>query len=75
MSAAQSLERYLHLPCSLWPAACGIKVNNNLNLDSFDKNFFGGFKSNGKGVDCKDGESVYSTDPYDFSVSINLSLE
>lgn len=74
MCAAPSLEQYLPLSCLSWLAACGIKVNNNLNLDNFDRNFFGGFRTNGSGVACNDGEVLYSKDPYDFSVLINLYL-
>ena len=74
MSVVQSSEPSSHSRCLSWLAACGIKVNNNIYLGAFDRNFSGTWSTNGNGEACKDGEVVYSDDPYDFSVQINLLL-
>lgn len=72
MSVVQSLVLSSHSRCLSWLAACGIQVNNNIYLGAFNSNFSGSWSTNGNGEACKDGEVVYSTDPYDFSVRINL---
>jgi len=44
------------------------------NLDNFEKTFFG-FNTNGKGVECKEGQFVYSSDPANYDVRKLINLE
>ena len=49
--------------CCMWNQG-----KNNTYVGAFNSKFSGSWNTNGNGVACKDGEVVYSADPYDFSV-------
>lgn len=69
LSAIFALVMFI-VACTMWN-----KSNHAFNLGNFENNFFN-FNKNGKGVQCKDGEFVYSSkaDTFDVPAIIIFSL-
>lgn len=61
LSAIFALVMFI-VACCMWN-----KGIHAFNLGNFENNFFN-FNKNGKGVQCKDGEFVYSSKPDNFDV-------
>lgn len=61
LSAIFALVMFI-VACTMWN-----KSNHAFNLGNFENNFFN-FNKNGKGVQCKDGEFVYSSKADTFNV-------